>query len=55
MYAIRSYYGLRGQLLIVGKFVPLAMAGDIPDIETWLGTGEQAKLIIGRADRNNFV
>jgi len=34
-----------------GRVVPLAMAGGIPDIDQWLDTSEQAKLIVGRPDK----
>lgn len=34
-----------------GRVVPLSMAGSIPDPATWLGAGEQAKLIFGRPEK----
>ncbi|MFV0435853.1 MAG: hydantoinase/oxoprolinase N-terminal domain-containing protein [Desulfopila sp.] len=38
----------RGKIVVgPARVVPLAMAGAIPEISSWLGGGEQAKLIVG--------
>jgi N-methylhydantoinase A/oxoprolinase/acetone carboxylase beta subunit len=34
-----------------GRVMPLAMTRDIPEITSWLGSGEEAKLIIGRPEK----
>ncbi|SHO42907.1 hydantoinase/oxoprolinase family protein [Desulfopila aestuarii] len=34
-----------------GRVMPLAMSRNTPDIASWLGTGEKAKLIVGRPEK----